>query len=223
MPSPRGGASATLPSDATVLLVGDSSQTDAVSAVGPEVSELHGARSISISTQWHEIALATCRSRIAAGSEPEAGFHGTHGGAGKRPAESCQSIPLLYSGVHDTWSAAPTLTWRTDLVFNQCATAEQWTDPLLRAEPALRPRLPSALLGGHRRTGEPALRVPGGPPRRWCSLSGSRHQRRRAICGGRSLRTEVAGVHRPPAYADAHRSWVRGCRATFGAATDFTS
>jgi hypothetical protein len=109
LPEPRGGASATLLSDESVLLVGGSSHTNAAlrydptsgrwKALAPSPSGLTGSRLL---------ALRGDRA-IALGSEPDAGFFGSYGGAGKRLSRICESVPEVYSAARDTWSDAPPL------------------------------------------------------------------------------------------------------------------
>ena len=109
MPSARGGASAALLSDGTVLLVGgSSSQTEDVLRYHPRFgswSTLGPSPPLTGSTL---LALPGDRA-IALGFEPEAGFYGSYGGAGKRARVICDSIPQIYTSVHSTWTAAPPL------------------------------------------------------------------------------------------------------------------
>ncbi|MGH2831269.1 MAG: Kelch repeat-containing protein [Solirubrobacteraceae bacterium] len=109
MPSPRGGGSATLLPDETVLLVGGSSQTDDAlrynptseswTTLGPSPSSFTGTQLLSLPGDR----------AIALGSEPEADFYGSYGGAGKRAYIPCESIPEIYTAARDTWTAAPPL------------------------------------------------------------------------------------------------------------------
>ncbi len=109
MPTPRGGGSATLLSDGTVLLVGGSKKTDGVlrfspasgrwRTLGPSPSSLTGSQLLSLPGDR----------AIALGSNPDAGFFGSYGGAGKRAILICRSIPEIYDAATGVWTAAPPL------------------------------------------------------------------------------------------------------------------
>jgi Kelch motif len=108
LPEPRGGASATQLTDGSVLLLGGGAQPDHALLYQP------GAKRWQILgpapfTGARLLALPRDRA-IAIGSEPEADFYGSYGGAGTRAIPVCDTIAAeIYTRADNTWSAAPPL------------------------------------------------------------------------------------------------------------------
>ncbi len=108
MPTPRGGASATLLSDGTVLLVGGNQTEDVLRydpasehwrILGPPPSSLTGSKLLPLPGDR----------AIALGFDLDAGFFGSYGVAGARALPVCRSIPEIYTVAHSTWTVAPPL------------------------------------------------------------------------------------------------------------------
>lgn len=108
LPEPRGGASATLLSDGSVLLVGGSKQTSDALRYEPESNRWQTLGPAPF-TGTQLFALPGDRA-IAIGSEPEADFYGSLGTAASRAILICESIAAeTYTAARDTWTAAPPL------------------------------------------------------------------------------------------------------------------
>ena len=108
LPAPRAGASGTLLSDGTVLLVGGSGETDEALRYSPASERWTMVGPSHASTGSTLLALPGDRA-IALGSEPEAGFYGSYGGAGARARTNCNSTPQIYTPQHNLWIPAPPL------------------------------------------------------------------------------------------------------------------
>ncbi len=107
LPTPHGGAGATLLSDGTVLLVGGG-QTDDALRYTPAAQRWTTLGPSSAPTGSTLLALPGDRA-IALGSEPEAGFYGSYGGAGARARTICDASPQIYTPQHSSWIPAPPL------------------------------------------------------------------------------------------------------------------
>lgn len=109
MPEPRGGASATLLSDGSVLLVGGGGSTEEALRYYPVSGRWRTLGPTPSLTGATLFALPGDRA-IAIGSDPEADFYGSYGGAGERPRLICDTIAAeIYTAARDAWTAAPPL------------------------------------------------------------------------------------------------------------------
>lgn len=110
LPEPTGGASATLLSDGSVLLVGGGRQTSDALRYEPESNHWRTLRPVPFSLTGSQLFSLPGDRAIALGSNPEADFYGSLGTAASRAIPICNAIAgKIYAAAHDRWSAAPPL------------------------------------------------------------------------------------------------------------------
>ncbi len=110
LPEPTGGASATLLSDGSVLLVGGGRQTSDALRYEPESNRWRTLGLAPFSLTGSRLFSLPGDRAIALGSNPEADFYGSLGTAASRAMPICDAIAgEIYGAAHDRWSAAPPL------------------------------------------------------------------------------------------------------------------
>jgi Galactose oxidase, central domain/Kelch motif len=116
LPSAAGGASAVLLSSGDVLLAGGATgdrheyeRAEDAYRYDPAANDWSVLPSPPFSVTGSTLLPLAGNRAIALGSEPQRGFYGSLGAAGSAPLVICNSIPEIYTPIHDTWTPAPPL------------------------------------------------------------------------------------------------------------------
>lgn len=108
MPTPRGGVSATLMSNGTVLLVGGSASNDAL-RYNPASARWTTLRPSAFGHTGSRLVALPGDRAIALGGESGVGFYGSIGTAATRARVICASTPEIYTAATNTWIEVPPL------------------------------------------------------------------------------------------------------------------
>ncbi len=107
MPQARGGASAALLSDGTVLVLGGDNAQDAIRYDPGTGTWIAAGQTGSLRTGSLVLALPGDRA-LTLGKQPEAGFFGSLGGTAERPELLCKPIiSEVFASASNTWSVSP--------------------------------------------------------------------------------------------------------------------